>query len=125
MEPNSWWISVIAEKVGYNPTNLIPSAGVNSRMSHVWHNNTSPLSPFNVHYNSIHAGLSFIVGDGRNISFWHDEWLEDSSFKNEFPRIYALAENKHGTISDFGASHNKEWIWNIQLRKRLFGWEER
>ncbi|EOY09351.1 Uncharacterized protein TCM_024774 [Theobroma cacao] len=35
-------------------------------------------------------GLSFIVGDGHNISFWHDGWLEDSPFKIGFPHILHL-----------------------------------
>ncbi|EOY13773.1 Uncharacterized protein TCM_032418 [Theobroma cacao] len=62
-------------------------------------------------------------GNGLNICFWHDGWMEEVPLKITFPRIYALSINKSGTVSEFGKWLNNKWLWEIKLKKRLFDWE--
>ncbi|GJR40948.1 hypothetical protein Tco_1216632 [Tanacetum coccineum] len=39
------------------------------------------------------------LGNGNNISFWNDKWIDDNTLQNLFPRIYALENNKQVSIS--------------------------
>ncbi|KAK2639361.1 hypothetical protein Ddye_027156 [Dipteronia dyeriana] len=44
--------------------------------------------------------------------------------RDAFPRCYALAVLKEGTLSDFGHWKGLNWVWTIRTRPLLFGWEE-
>ncbi|GMJ10130.1 hypothetical protein like AT4G29090 [Hibiscus trionum] len=63
------------------------------------------------------------VGDGVNILFWSDCWIRNMTLRDRFPRIYALACNKSGTVVEFGRKVVSSWRWEIKLRRPLFGWE--
>ncbi|KAK8681905.1 hypothetical protein V6N13_054304 [Hibiscus sabdariffa] len=67
--------------------------------------------------------ICYVVGDGKRIQFWSDIWVGESALMRSFPRIFALACQKRGTIADFGRVVDGIWIWNIQLRQNLFDWE--
>ncbi|KAE8669531.1 hypothetical protein F3Y22_tig00112231pilonHSYRG00219 [Hibiscus syriacus] len=41
------------------------------------------------------------VGNGRSIAFWNDVWVNNSTLKFQFPRIFALSTNKWGIVVDF------------------------
>nr|GEV97633.1 RNA-directed DNA polymerase, eukaryota, reverse transcriptase zinc-binding domain protein [Tanacetum cinerariifolium] len=51
-------------------------------------------------------GIDFIshcklrVGNGRSTMFWKDLWIGDSPLCLAFPRLYALDNNKEGTVAD-------------------------
>ncbi|GKA23567.1 RNA-directed DNA polymerase, eukaryota [Tanacetum coccineum] len=40
------------------------------------------------------------VGNGENTSFWDENWTGDDIFKNIYPRLYALEENKSISVAD-------------------------
>ncbi|KAK3220828.1 hypothetical protein Dsin_014798 [Dipteronia sinensis] len=40
-----------------------------------------------------------------------------------FPRIYVLATNKDGMVSEYGRWVGSSWSWVVKLRRTLFGWE--
>ncbi|KAE8704410.1 PHD finger family protein, putative isoform 2 [Hibiscus syriacus] len=63
------------------------------------------------------------VGNGRSIDFWNDIWVNGSTLKIQFPRIYALLTNKRGKLVEFGGFVANGWVWNIQLRRNLCDWE--
>ncbi|XVE48894.1 hypothetical protein DITRI_Ditri01bG0038300 [Diplodiscus trichospermus] len=59
----------------------------------------------------------------RQILFWSCERINGGVIlKHSFPRIYALAINKHGKVKEFGQFVNNQWTWSISLRT-LYGWE--
>ncbi|EOY01222.1 Uncharacterized protein TCM_011168 [Theobroma cacao] len=72
----------------------------------------------------VHPYFGFALGDRGNIRFWIDEWFENGSLKKLFPRIYALVENKSGTVKEFGEWLNGIWEWKVKLRWNIFGWEQ-
>ena len=46
-------------------------------------------------WRSIHEGwenfskhLSFVVGEGTRIRFWHDRWIGDNTLKDLYPELY-------------------------------------
>ncbi|KAK2651636.1 hypothetical protein Ddye_011492 [Dipteronia dyeriana] len=71
----------------------------------------------------IGEGFKKAVGNGSRTQFWNDRWIGEMPLKRAFPRIFALASKKEGTVSEFGRWDTDEWIWDVQLRRRIFGWE--
>ena len=48
-------------------------------------------------------GCGYSFGDGRNIRFWGDKWIEGVVLTSIFPKIFALSVNKEGKVMDFGS----------------------
>jgi hypothetical protein len=44
--------------------------------------------------------VSYKVGDGLHICFWHDIWCGDSALKSSFPEFYSTC-NKEALVSDY------------------------
>ncbi|KAK2660961.1 hypothetical protein Ddye_007494 [Dipteronia dyeriana] len=68
-------------------------------------------------------GLKIVVGNGESVNFWSDVWCDNLALKDRFPRIFALAVKKVGVINTFGGWLEDRWIWEVQLRRRVFDWE--
>ena len=64
-----------------------------------------------------------IIGKGDKESFWNDVFVDYIPLKDSFPRIYALAVQKEGLIQNFGFWRDSTWVWTVELRRQLFGWE--
>ncbi|KAK3221407.1 hypothetical protein Dsin_008432 [Dipteronia sinensis] len=71
----------------------------------------------------IGEGLKVVVGSGTRVSFWKDSWNGVVPFMGAYPRIFALAVKKDGFICEFGRWREGEWIWEVELRRRIFDWE--
>ncbi|XP_071734239.1 uncharacterized protein [Rutidosis leptorrhynchoides] len=56
--------------------------------------------------------LKMRVGNGRNISFWHDVWMGQDNLANRFNRLYHLELNKHHTIADKLVTGSWDWSWS-------------
>lgn len=48
-------------------------------------------------------GIKWVVGNGRKIRFWKDQWLGNTSLAILFSPLYVINEQQGKTISD---------IWN-------------
>jgi hypothetical protein len=44
--------------------------------------------------------LSYKVGDGSHISFWHDIWCGKEPLKHSFPELYSIARNNEASMSN-------------------------
>lgn len=55
------------------------------------------------------------LGRGNRIHFWLDEEVIDGRLKNQFPRIYAIAQSKNMFIEDpyRVTNGNSKWIVNV------------
>jgi hypothetical protein len=65
----------------------------------------------------------FVVGDGSNISFWHDLWCGDTALKVAFPALFGIARVKDASIAD-----NLEFLgdsnqWNVSFIREAHDWE--
>ena len=121
-ESDAMWKSIIVSKYGGESDGLTPCIGNQRRFSKLWTNITKP---FCQQRNQMGApsDCRYCLGDGRNIRFWWDEWIEGVVLRLAFPRIFALAANKEGKVRDLGRWINNYWSWKIVLRRRLFDWE--
>ncbi|GJY28102.1 hypothetical protein Tco_0403869 [Tanacetum coccineum] len=51
------------------------------------------------------------LGDGRDIRFWLDRWVDNRRLCDRFPRLYYLDRRKKGCVRDKGS-----WVRNIRGR---------
>ena len=58
-------------------------------------------------WRSIHEGwesfskhLSFVMGEGTRIRFWHDRWISDNTLKNLYLELYMCSAAKDACISE-------------------------
>ena len=42
--------------------------------------------------------MSFAVGNGTHIRFWHDRWIGDNTLKDLYPELYACSDAKDACI---------------------------
>jgi hypothetical protein len=61
--------------------------------------------------------ISFKVGDGLRIRFWHDNWCGDSALKSSFPEFFALARNKEALVSKYMDRSSPHTLWNFNFMR--------
>ncbi|KAK2418448.1 hypothetical protein QL285_040641 [Trifolium repens] len=64
------------------------------------------------------------VGDESDTFFWTDPWVDGIPLREQFGRLYDLAETKQRTVAEMSllgwGAEGEAWVWRRQLR----GWEE-
>ena len=45
-------------------------------------------------WGSFFKHLSFVVGNGSHILFWHDKWTRNNSLKTLYPKLFVCSTNK-------------------------------
>ncbi|CAJ2651635.1 unnamed protein product [Trifolium pratense] len=64
------------------------------------------------------------VGDGSDTFFWTDPWVDGTSLRERFGRLFDLAENKSASVAEMfmqgWEAGGEAWVW----RRRLWAWEE-
>jgi hypothetical protein len=59
--------------------------------------------------------ISYKVGDGLRIRFWHDIWCDDSALKCSFPELFSLAHNKEALVSEYVDRSSPHTLWNLNF----------
>ena len=67
--------------------------------------------------------VSFSIGLGERVSFWHDRWYGAGVMKDLFPTLYHIAQDKQALMSDYLTWHNEEMVWSVPLIRALQDWE--
>ena len=119
------WKDVLSNKYDINPESLIMKIRNSRSLSPFAKSLQSLLLGTELHSTMTREGFRMIIGNGSFIDFWEDPWVKDGSLKNLYPRIFALAQQKTGSINKFGEWIGGSWVWNILLRRRVFDWEIR
>ncbi|CAJ2667177.1 unnamed protein product [Trifolium pratense] len=60
------------------------------------------------------------VGDGSDTFFWTDPWVDGTSLRERYERLFDLAENKSASVAEMFLRGWEAWEWRRQLR----AWEE-
>lgn len=58
---------------------------------------------------TLFSGMRFVLGDGKRLKFWDNEWTPGNVMKLDFPRIFALALNKNGRVAEFRELFDNVW----------------
>ncbi|MCH83355.1 putative non-LTR retroelement reverse transcriptase, partial [Trifolium medium] len=68
--------------------------------------------------------ISRKVGDGSDTFFWTDPWVDGTTLRERFGRLFDLAENKSASVAEMfvrgWGTGGEAWVWRRQLR----AWEE-
>ncbi|KAK1281445.1 hypothetical protein QJS04_geneDACA014233 [Acorus gramineus] len=112
VDPEALWSRVIREK--YYPAcsrlNLIPRKRVS--ISNVWRNILEVVE-------EIKESLQFVPGNGVEIRFWKDAWLNGSSPASLFPNLFRVAIDEDDLIRDSFMCEVNSIIWMPRLRRNL------
>ncbi|GMI73525.1 hypothetical protein HRI_001021800 [Hibiscus trionum] len=122
-EKDSIWKTILCSKMNCDNKSTAAVNSSNRYSSWMWRDIAKSFSCKNARGMSLVDKLILHLGDGSSIKFWLDHWIGEAPLQHAFPRIYALSNNKEGTVSEFGQKIGSVWIWNITLRRGLFDWE--
>jgi len=70
------------------------------------------------------AEVSRKVNDGENTFFWKTNWRRGMSFKEKYPRLFALSTQKEAKVAEMWREGEIDVEWLLIWRRRLFVWEE-
>nr|GFB06900.1 RNA-directed DNA polymerase, eukaryota [Tanacetum cinerariifolium] len=59
----------------------------------------------------VHFLLGAVLGDGRDIIFWVDRWVDDRRLCDRFSRLYHLDKRKESSVWEKGSWDNNVWFW--------------
>lgn len=101
-----------------------PDLSLNNKMSALW------TDIIEIHLRQPHMFAKYMenvkinVGDGKNILFWKDNWLNESCLAVAFPTIFRLITNKEESLNEVLSRKEDIMHWEFQFRRRLYQWEE-
>jgi len=74
-------------------------------------------------WGSFSTFLSYKVGDGSHISFWHDIWCGIKLLKHSFTELYSIARNKEASVSNYLDLSSSFIHWNPSFIRVAHDWE--
>uniref|UniRef100_A0A2N9GD74 Reverse transcriptase domain-containing protein n=1 Tax=Fagus sylvatica TaxID=28930 RepID=A0A2N9GD74_FAGSY len=115
-ENTAFWRQVIASKYGVGNGDWYTKEDRGGYGVCLWKHIRSGWQQFSRH-------VSFSIGSGERVSFWHDRWYGEGVMKDLFPTLYHIAQNKQAVLSDYLNWHNEEMVWSVTLLRALQDWE--
>ncbi|XP_075645160.1 uncharacterized protein LOC142616177 [Castanea sativa] len=69
--------------------------------------------------------LSFVVGQGTRIRFWHDRWIGNDTLKVLYPELYVCSSVKDACISEvlWIPEGGTVRVWNLTFYRAFEDWE--
>lgn len=64
-------------------------------------------------WESFFSHISFELGDGSSIFFWHHNWCNGVLLRDRFPSLYALAEDRNARVSDCLEHNSSSVVWSL------------
>ena len=74
-------------------------------------------------WNTFSNYISYMVGDGSRIKFWHAPWCGDQSLKLSFPELYSLARNPEATVAESMQIQGSSIHWDVVFIRAVKDWE--
>ena len=71
----------------------------------------------------VSSRLSFLVGDGRRVRFWKDNWFGALPFCVSFPSLFALAVSKDAWVNDVWSFADGGGSWSLLFFRPFNDWE--
>jgi hypothetical protein len=115
-EPNSLWRQVIDSKYG-GQGNFWVSNRVNTPHGvSLWRHIRTGWDVFSQH-------ISYTVGDGSRLRFWHDVWCGDLPLRSQFPSLFQLARAPEASVADLCHFQGTNCVWDIAFNRSVQDWE--
>ena len=75
-------------------------------------------------WTTVSSFLSFEIGDGSMVSFWTDKWCGTTSFKEAYPDLFRISQNKAALVKEHLQYHNEVVSWVLDFIRPIQDWEE-
>ena len=114
------WKDVLREIYGNHVTQMLEGVLYpNWRNASRWCKDVIHLENFGVQ-NWFNVEMNKSIGDGRNSSFWNDRWRGDLTFRNKYPRLFSISNQKEAMVSDIGEVVGSLTEWHFDWRRDFF-----
>ena len=112
------WRRVIAMKYGEGKGGWCTRACSRAHGCGLWSSISEGWETFTKH-------LSFVLGDGACILFWHDKWTGDVPFKILYPQLFLCSANKEACISEVLSPPvgDNDRVWSLRFQRDFNDWE--
>lgn len=110
---------LIAIKYGEDKWGWWPKVGPKHFRSGIWRAIALVGDNSHLRGKTLYKGVGFIVGDGRNVRFWLDNWVNVGPLCVLFPRLFRLAVDKESSISDCFVVRSGCMVWGVSLTRSL------
>lgn len=97
----------------------MPKFALRYRVSGLWGPIASVGDESNVSGKVFKEGVGFKVGDGRDIRFWHDDWVGVGPLYNSFPRVFRAMSNKNCQLVSVKVIWEDSVCWEVSFRRGL------
>uniref|UniRef100_A0A2N9IUG7 RRM domain-containing protein n=1 Tax=Fagus sylvatica TaxID=28930 RepID=A0A2N9IUG7_FAGSY len=74
-------------------------------------------------WDSFKRFISFEIGDGSKVSYWHDVWCGDRSLKEMYPDLFAISCSPDSMVADLMRRHNDVLHWDLTFIWYIQDWE--
>ncbi|KAH7846966.1 hypothetical protein Vadar_020183 [Vaccinium darrowii] len=74
-------------------------------------------------FSKFSENIKISIGDGKNITFWTDQWVDGKSLSILFPNLFRTIVNKGETLAEVFQRKEEQFSWNFQFRRNLFSRE--
>ena len=116
LEPESLWRRVIDSKYGSMWGGWYSQIGTQAYGVSLW-------KFIRAGWNTFSNYISYMVGDGSRIKFWHDPWCGDQPLKLSFPELHSLARYPEATVAESMQFQGSSIHWDIVFIRAVKDWE--
>ena len=69
--------------------------------------------------------VSFVVGNGSRILFWHHKWIGDNSLKSLYPQLFVFSANKEAFVFEVLSplAGDNDRVWSLRFHREFNDWE--
>jgi len=120
-EKGGLWKEVLVSK--YGGWRNLGGEGIRTRSS-LWWKDLKEVWASEGWGRSFEDGFKWKVGDGKDISFWEDNWLGCDALKRVFSRLFSISSTKEAMVAELGSWINGVWGWQLAWRRFFFDWEK-
>jgi hypothetical protein len=107
------WKEVLEAKYGLCVGRLLEgSPSARPRQCSLWWKDIINLGDFGGP-NWFNSEVERKVGNGLASSFWNDTWKEDTCFRDKYPRLFLISNQKEATVGEVGVESDQGMEWSL------------
>lgn len=108
-EKSSLWYRILSAK--YN-------GSVHANDS-LWWRDLCSMCYGEVHGKWFNESICRRIGNGKEVAFWNENWVDRGELSSLFPRLFTLSNQKDATISEMRIWEDGRWRWKFEWQRNL------